>query len=65
MMPQNAATPQQPHSDQDPAADAFRAKMRAELGIDPGSIKWNGEVHRFPGKDKKRQQRCRLVSGVS
>ena len=55
MMPQNAATPQQPHSDQDSAADAFRAKMRKELGIDPGSIKWDGEVHRFPGKDKKRR----------
>ena len=55
MMPQNAATPQQPHSDQDSAADAFRAKMRETLGIDPGSIKWDGEVHRFPGKDKKRR----------
>ena len=50
-MPQNAATPQQPHSDQDPDA-SFRARMREDLGIDPGSIIWDNKPHRFPGKDK-------------
>ena len=53
-MPPNAATPRQPPSDQDPDA-SFRARMREDLGIDPGSIIWDNKPHRFPGKDKKRR----------